>query len=558
MSHTAEAPPPVPASDLLTPKLISTFREGYSLSDLSRDVVAGLTVAVVALPLSMAIGIASGATPAHGLVTAIVAGFLISALGGSRFQIGGPTAAFIVVVFATIDRHGYDGLLLATLIAGAILIVVGALRLGTFIRYIPYPVVTGFTAGIAVSIFVSQIKDLLGLEVDLPGDFLPRMAALGSALPQTNPSAVAVAAAALVVIVALRILRPRWPSFLVALIVSGGAAVALGLDVPTIGSAFGGIPRSLPAPALPPFSLDKVREVLPDAVTIALLAGIESLLSAVVADGMTGRRHRSNVELMAQGAANIASALFAGLPATGAIARTATNIRAGAKSPIAGMLHAAFLLLVVLVAAPVLSYVPLAALAAILAFVAWNIGEFGHIRTIMMNASWGDRVVLIVTFVLTVLVNLTVAIEAGVGLAALLFMHRMANAVEIEERRLDAEDTATAAAAAGGRAIVYRINGPFFFGATQKLAAVLERIGDTPQAYILDLGGVPLVDSTAVAMLEAFVAKARARKVSVIFASASPTVRATLSRFGIAPPNVRFSATVEAAIADAKVDSSAA
>jgi SulP family sulfate permease len=553
MSHTAEAPRPVAPADLLTPKLISTFREGYSLNDFGRDFIAGLTVAVVALPLSMAIGIASGATPAHGLVTAIIAGFLISALGGSRFQIGGPTAAFIVVVFATIERHGYEGLLLATFIAGAILIVVGALRLGTFIKYIPYPVVTGFTAGIAVSIFVSQIKDLLGLSVSLPGDFVPKITALGAALPQTNLAAVGVALVSLAIIIALRILRPKWPGFLIALIIGGGAAVVLGLDVPTIGSAFGGIPRSLPAPTLPPMDLAKVREVLPDAITIALLAGIESLLSAVVADGMTGRRHRSNVELIAQGVANLGSTLFAGLPATGAIARTATNIRAGAKSPIAGMLHAAFLLIVVLVAAPVLSYVPLAALAAILAFVAWNIGEFDNIRTILTSASVGDRVVLVVTFALTVLVDLTVAIEAGVALAALMFMHRMANAVEIDERRHEVVSDASAAAiesaAARRHMIVYRINGPFFFGATQKLASVLDRIGEAPKAYVLDLGAVPLVDSTAAAMLESFVAKATAGKAEVIFAAATPTVRKNLAAFGMVAPHVRFADSVDAALA---------
>jgi SulP family sulfate permease len=553
MSHTAEAPRPVAPADLLTPKLISTFREGYSFNDFGRDFIAGLTVAVVALPLSMAIGIASGATPAHGLVTAIVAGFIISALGGSRFQIGGPTAAFIVVVFATIERHGYEGLLLASFIAGAILIVVGALRLGTFIKYIPYPVVTGFTAGIAVSIFVSQIKDLLGLSVSLPGDFVPKITALGAALPQTNLAALSVALLSLAIIIALRILRPKWPGFLIALIIGGGAAVVLGLDVPTIGSAFGGIPRSLPAPTLPPMDLAKVREVLPDAITIALLAGIESLLSAVVADGMTGRRHRSNVELIAQGVANLGSTLFAGLPATGAIARTATNIRAGAKSPIAGMLHAAFLLIVVLVAAPVLSYVPLAALAAILAFVAWNIGEFDNIRTILTSASVGDRVVLVVTFALTVLVDLTVAIEAGVALAALMFMHRMANAVEIDERRHEVASDASAAAiesaAARRHMIVYRINGPFFFGATQKLASVLDRIGEAPKAYVLDLGAVPLVDSTAAAMLESFVAKATAGKAEVIFAAATPTVRKNLAAFGMTAPHVRFADSVDAALA---------
>jgi SulP family sulfate permease len=540
---------------LLTPKLISTFREGYSLADFGRDAIAGLTVAVVALPLSMAIGIASGATPAHGLITAIIAGFLVSALGGSRFQVGGPTAAFIVVVFATIERHGYDGLLLATLIAAAILIVVGVLRLGTFIKYIPYPVVTGFTAGIAVSIFVSQVKDLLGLDLKLPGEFIPKIAAIAQALPATNPAAVAIAGLSLAIIIAVRIFRPKWPGFLIGLVAAACVSVALDLNVATIGTAFGGIPRSIPVPQLPPFDLAKIRAVLPDAFTIALLAGIESLLSAVVADGMTGRRHRSNVELIAQGIANVGSVLFGGLPATGAIARTATNIRAGARSPVAGILHAAFLLIFVLVAAPALSYIPLAALAAILTFLAWNIGEFAHIRTILVSATNGDRLVLVTTFLLTVLVDLTVAIEVGVALAALVFMHRMANAVEIEEQTFDDQDDAAEKAfdaTSHRRTIVYRINGPFFFGATQKLASVLDRIGEAPGAYVLDLGGVPLIDSTAVAMLKAFVAKSNAQGIDVILAAATPAVRRVFGRFGMAPPAVHFSESVDTAIARAE------
>lgn len=531
-----------------TPKLVSAFREGYRLSDLGRDAVAGLTVAVVALPLSMAIGIASGATPAQGLVTAIVAGFLISALGGSRFQVGGPTAAFIVVVFATIERHGYDGLLLATLIAGGVLILVGLLRLGTYIKYIPYPVVTGFTAGIAVSIFVSQLKDLFGLDVALESEFVPKIAAIAAALPTANLQAVAIAILSLGIIIGLRIFRPKWPGFLIALTAAGLATTLLSLDVATIGSAFGGIPQSLPIPSLPAMDLGKAYAVLPDALTIALLAGIESLLSAVVADGMTGRRHRSNVELIAQGIANLGSVLFGGLPATGAIARTATNIRAGARTPVAGMLHAVFLLVFVLVAAPVLSAIPLAALAAILTFVAWNIGEFAHIRTILTGAANGDRAVLVVTFFLTVLVDLTVAIEVGVALAALLFMHRMANTVNIEQAIVaETESDEPAFETGNGGTVVYRINGPFFFGATQKLAAVLDRIGETPKTYILDLELVPFVDSTAAAMLRSFVSNAREGGTEVVLAGVAPDVRHTLRSFGIAPPLVRFAANVEAA-----------
>ena len=551
MDYEKQLPPPRP--DLFAPKLVSVFREGYTLTTLGRDAMAGLTVAVVALPLSMAIGIASGSTPAHGLVTAIVAGFIISALGGSRYQVGGPTAAFIVVVFATIERHGYDGLLLATLIAGLILLLVGFLRLGTYIRYIPHPVITGFTAGIAVSIFASQIKDLLGLEMDLPGEFLPKIQKIIGALPSTNFAALMVAILALATIVGLRIVRPRWPGFLVALVVAALVAVVFHLDVATVGSAFGGVPRTLPMPEVPAFDLAKIRAVLPDAFTIALLAGVESLLSAVVADGMTGRRHRSNVELVAQGVANLGSVMFAGLPATGAIARTATSIRAGARTPMAGILHAVFLLVFVLVAAPILSYVPLAALAAILAYVAWNISEIGHIRTILLGSSHGDRIVLTTTFLLTVLVDLTVAIEVGVVLAAIIFMHRMATVVKIETETFgngngngDSEDEETPG---DSDVVIYRSNGPFFFGAAQKLASVFDRIGDPPRAYILDLASVPLVDSTAARVLKAFIARAGNQQSTVILADASPTVKKALIGFGIKPPLVRFVADVDTAMA---------
>ena len=416
--------------ELFTPKLVSALREGYGLAALRRDAVAGLTVAIVALPLAMAIGIASGSTPDRGLLTAIVAGFLISAFGGSRFQIGGPTAAFIVVVYQTIERHGFDGLVLATFIAGIILLVLGLLRLGTYIKYIPYPVVVGFTSGIAVSIFASQVKELLGLDIELPGEFVPKAIAIGEAIGGFNPAAVFVAVLSLGLIIGVRILRPKWPGFLIAVVTAALVVPLFGVEVATIGSAFGGVPRSLPMPTIPNLDLDMVRAVMPDAITIALLAGIESLLSAVVADGMTGRRHRSNCELVAQGIANLGSSVMGGLPATGAIARTATNIRSGGRTPVAGIIHAIFLLIFVLVAAPILSFVPLAALAAILAYVAWNIGEFAHIRQILTTAPIGDRAVLVITFLLTVLVDLTVAIEVGVVLAAFLFMHNMAETRE--------------------------------------------------------------------------------------------------------------------------------
>jgi SulP family sulfate permease len=367
----AKLPEPTFA-ELFTPKLATVLREGYRLADMKADVIAGLTVAIVALPLSMAIAIASGVTPDRGLYTAIVGGFLVSLLGGSRFQIGGPAGAFIVLVSATVAVHGIDGLILATFMSGLILMAVGLLRLGTFIKYIPYPVTVGFTAGIAVIILASQLKELLGLTLagEEPGPFLPKMAALAAALPTINLAATIVAVLVILLIVLIRRLRPRWPSYLIAVGLAAVSTWLFNLPVETIGTRFGGIPSSLPAPHLPEITVARLVELLPAALSFALLGGIESLLSAVVADSMTGRRHRSNCELVAQGVANMGSALFGGICVTGTIARTATNVRSGARGPVAGMLHSIFLLLFMLVAAPLASYIPLAALAAVLAVVA--------------------------------------------------------------------------------------------------------------------------------------------------------------------------------------------
>jgi SulP family sulfate permease len=335
-------------TELFTPKLITVLRERYGFTDLKADVLSGLTVAVVALPLSMAIAIASGVTPDRGLYTSIFGGFIVSALGGSRFQIGGPAGAFIVLVAATLSQHGLDGLILATLISGIILSAVGLLRLGTFIKFIPYPVTVGFTAGIAVIIFASQIKELLGLTLEKePGPLLAKLYAIGGTLPTSSPSAMGIAALTIGVIVFIRRWRPHWPAFIIAVGISAATATVLGLSVGTIGTRFGGIPDSIPAPHLPLLSLEKIVEVLPSALSFALLGCIESLLSAVVADSMTGRRHRSNCELVAQGLANIVSALFGGICVTGNIARTATNVRSGARGPVSGMMHSAFLLIFV-------------------------------------------------------------------------------------------------------------------------------------------------------------------------------------------------------------------
>ena len=352
-------------SELFTPKLLTLLREGYSAADLRADALAGLTVAIVALPLSMAIAIGSGLSPDKGLFTAIVGGFLISALGGSRFQIGGPAGAFIVLIAGIVERQGYDGLVLATLMAGLILIAGGFLRLGTYIKYIPFPVTVGFTAGIAVIIFASQLKELLGLSVDHePAALLPKLEAIWANAATVKPATVALSLFAIGIIVGLRRVRPKSPGMLIAVGLTALLAAMLHLDVVTIGSKFGEVPRTLPLPSLPNFELAKMRALFPDALAIALLGAIESLLSAVVADGMTGRKHRSNCELVAQGAANIGSVIFGGMCATGTIARTATGVRAGARGPVAGMLHAVYILLFMLVAAPLAAYIPLASLGA--------------------------------------------------------------------------------------------------------------------------------------------------------------------------------------------------
>jgi sulfate permease, SulP family len=405
------------ASDTYRPKLHTALAEGYGLKDLRKDAVAGLTVAIVALPLSMAIAIASGVSPDRGLFTAIVGGFLVSALGGSRFQIGGPAGAFIVLVAATVAKFGVEGLALTVLMSGAMLALIGALRLGSLIRHIPHTVTVGFTAGIAVTISASQLKDLFGLTLTAkePGEFLPKMAALAHAAPSANLAAFGLALAVIAITGTLRRFRPMWPGMLIAVTAASVAGILLHLPVETIGSRFGGIPHGLPAPKLPVISLHEALAVLPAALSFTLLGGIESLLSAVVADGMTGRQHRSNMELIAQGVANMASSVFGGIAVTGTIARTATNIRAGARSPVSGMLHSAFLLVFMIVAAPLASYIPVSALAGVLILVAWNMAEKAEFAKLMRD--WRSAAVLMATFGLTVVRDLTTGILAGCGLA---------------------------------------------------------------------------------------------------------------------------------------------
>jgi len=559
-SHTARAS----FAELFTPKLVTVWREGYGAAQLRADLMAGLTVAIVALPLSMAIAIASGVSPERGLFTAIVGGFLVSALGGSRFQIGGPAGAFIVLVSATVGRHGVDGMLLATLMAGVMLLAIGYLRIGTYIKFIPYPVTVGFTAGIGVIILASQLSELFGLTLagKEPGPFLPKLMALAEAAHTVSLPATGLAALTIATILILKRLRPNWPGMLIAVALASVVGAALALPVETIASRFGGIPRTLPAPLLPGISLERMQAVLPDAIAFALLGAIESLLSAVVADGMTGRRHRSNCELVAQGFANIGAALFGGLVTTGTIARTATNVRAGARGPVAGMAHSLFLLVFMLVAAPAAGYIPLPALAGVLAIVSWGMVE-KHAIAALVRSSWGDALVLAVTFLLVVFRDLSEGIVVGFLLGSVLFIDRMAKTIAVETNTPFAgEDVADtvgearqaydAAQAADPDLVVYRISGAFFFGAASTVGAVLDRIADRRRSFVLDCGAVPLLDSTAANVLAGAVRKAERAGVEVFIVGASPAVRRMLMTHGVRPPHVRYEASVEDAVQAAR------
>jgi sulfate permease, SulP family len=498
-----------------TPKLLIVRREGAIKRYWRQDALAGLTVAIVALPLAMALGIASGASPNQGLVTAVIAGFLISLLGGSRVQIGGPTGAFVVIVAGIIAAHGYAGLVLATLLAGFILIAAGYAGVGRLIRFIPMPVVTGFTAGIAVIIASSQVGDFLGLTTGkLPAEFIPKWAAYLSALNSINLYALSLGAATLAMIVLLRRFAPQLPAFLIALLVASLAVALLHLPVATVGDRFPAMPSGMPAPHMPDISFALVQHLLPAAFTIAFLAGMEALLSATVADGMTGYSHRSGQELVAQGVANIASALFGGLPATGAIARTATNIRAGGRTPLAGIFHSVFLLIFLLVAGKLISHVPMAALAAILLVVAWGMSEVERFKTLLQMEA-GDRALLLLTFGLTVLVDLTVAIGVGITLASLLFMARMSDTAGLLPDELSLDDPTQRASLPKG-VEVFRFAGPMFFGVAREMLDALRRTGRSPNTIILRMELVPYIDSSGAGALEAFVRQAHGEGTKLI------------------------------------------
>lgn len=544
----------MPYSDRLVPALYAVLREGYGVDHLKRDAIAGLTVAIVAVPLSMAIAIASGGTPAMGLYTAIIGGFFISALGGSRFQIGGPAGAFIVLVAATVHDHGIAGMVVATMLAGVIMGAIGLLRLGSYIKFIPYPVTVGFTAGIGTIIFASQIKDLLGLTLNgpEPGPILEKLPVIWQALPTVNPVTVALAAGTIALILGVKHWAPRLPNLLIAVAVTTLAVNLFDLDTPTIVSTFGAVPAMLPAPSLPPLDWGLMVAVLPNAVGFALLGSIEALLSAVVADGMSGRRHSSNMELLAQGVANIMSGLMGGMVATGTIARTATNVRANAHSPVAGMLHALFILVFMMLAAPLVGMVPLAALAGVLATVAWNMIERHAIAT-LFRSSRADAAVLMVTLLLTVFRDLTEAIVVGFALGSVLFIHRMSKAAEVSMVEADGlDDPPVPGLSRSDEIMVYRIRGAFFFGAAASVGAVLERIADTHRALVVDFADAALVDSTAIHTVEGLVRSARRKGVLVILTGASADLQAQFRAHDLRPPEVEIEGSLQQGVARAR------
>ncbi len=500
----------------LEPKLITVLREGYTRGLFVRDLGAGLIVGVLALPLALAFAIASGVKPEQGLFTAIIGGFLISVLSGSRVQIGGPTGAFIVIVYSIVQRFGYDGLAVATMLAGALLVVMGLTRMGAVIKFIPYPVTVGFTAGIALIILSSQLRDFFGLTMtNVPADFIEKWSAYAAASGTYNFATVGVGVATVLILVYWAKIVRKVPSPIVAILLTTAVVHLFHIPVETIGSRFGSVPHKLPAPHIPRVDLATARQLLSPALSIALLAGIESLLSAVVADGMTGRRHRSNMELVAQGVANLASPLFGGIPATGAIARTATNVRSGGQTPIAGIIHALVLLLILLFLGKWAALVPMATLAGILVVTAYHMSEW-RLALRMFRSTRSDTAVMLTTFLLTVLVDLSVAIQVGVVLAALLFIKRMSDVTQTraihevmdEEEETDEKDSIRLRNIPRGVA-VYEIQGAFFFGAADTFKSTLKTVEKRPRVLILRMRHVLALDATALRALEDVFSRAR-------------------------------------------------
>jgi sulfate permease, SulP family len=525
----------------LEPKLWTVLKEGYTFPLFTRDLISGIIVGIIALPLSIALAIASGVKPEQGLFTAVIAGFLISAFSGSRVQIGGPTGAFIVLVYSIVQKFGYEGLAVATVMAGLLLIAMGIARFGGVIKFIPYPVTVGFTSGIAVIIFTAQIRDFFGLGMPTPpAEFIEKIAGYIQYFHTFNPTALVIGAASLLLITYWPRVTGRIPGSLVAIVLATAVTSLFNLPVETIGSRFGSVPNMLPVPQIPSLRWELISQLFPSAFAIALLAGIESLLSAVVADGMTGRRHRSNMELVAQGIANIVSPFFLGLPATGAIARTAANIKNGGVTPFSGMIHAITLLLIMMVFGKWAVLIPMPVLAAILMKVAYDMSEW-HMFGRLFRSPKSDVLVLLSTFGLTVLVDLTVAIEVGVVMAAFLFMRRMAEVTQVGFVNREMLDDDRDPAGIHTEPIhvippdteVFEIYGPFFFGAADRFKDAIRSMHKPPRALILRMRHVPVIDATGLMALEDLLKKCRKEKSVLILSGVHPQPRQAFERAGL-------------------------
>ena len=497
----------------LSPKLFTVFRAGYSREQFFADLTAGTIVGIVALPLAIAFAIASGVKPEQGLFTAVIAGVIVSAFGGSRVQIAGPTGAFIVIVYGIVQTHGYDGLAVATLMAGVMLIIMGLARLGTLLKFVPYPLTVGFTSGIALIIFSSQINDFLGLRIaDLPADFVGKWGAYASHAGSVDLDSLAVGVSSLAIILLAQRFFPRIPGSLLSILCLTTVVQLFQIPVETIGSRFGSVPNILPAPRLPDVSWETITRVFSPAVTIAMLGAIESLLSAVVADGMIRSRHRSNIELIAQGAANVISPLFSGIPATGAIARTATNVKSGGRTPVAGIVHAAVLLLIMLLFGQWAALIPMPTLAAILLVVAYNMSEW-HSFVQTFRAPRSDIAVMLVTFALTVIVDLTVAIQVGVILSAMLFIRRMAEVSHVTPLTKDlsegdeADDDVARPKAIPDDVEVFDVHGTLFFGAVEQFTETMRAIEKPPKVFILETRNLLAIDATGIRAIEDLVTR---------------------------------------------------
>jgi SulP family sulfate permease len=544
------------------PKLVTVFKEGYSKNLFVSDLTAGIVVGIVALPLAIAFAIASGVKPEQGLFTAVIAGFVVAMLGGSRTQVSGPTGAFIVVVYGIVQQYGYSGLAVATMIAGVLLIAMGLARMGTLLKFIPFPLTVGFTSGIAVIIFTSQVKDFFGLALEkTPAGFLEQWQVYAGALQSVNMWALAVAGVSVVTITVWPKVSHRVPGSLVAILLGTATVQLFELPVETIGSRFGAVPSVLPSPSIPQMDWTMVRQMFGPAVTIALLGGIESLLSAVVADGMTGNRHRSNMELIAQGAGNVLSPLFGGIPATGAIARTATNIRNGAKTPVAAMIHAVVLLLLMVLFARWAVMIPMPVLSAVLVVVAYNMSEW---RTFikLLKSPKSDIMVLITTFALTVLIDLTVAIQAGVVLSALLFMKRMSDATQVniltkafaageQEEEPDAYSLSTRAVPSD--VLVFEVQGSLFFGAVEQFKDTFGSIDKEPRVFILRMRNVLAIDASGINALEDVMTRYRKKGVHFILSGVHAQPLFALRGAGVLDriPEENICANIDAALARA-------